>query len=539
MRYDIFISYRREGGYDTAKHLNDLLVRDHYKVSFDIDTLRSGDFDIQLLTRVEECKDFILIVDKHAFDWTLDENTVPEQDWLRQELAHALKHKKNIIPVFLSGVSGFPEGLPEDIRGVVKKNGPEFNKYYFDDFYAKLKKRFLKSRNHKVWYWAFIGLFLALIASFILFPKVGSEEEVIYQNFHMPHIATENELKEYAIEYVEESFEKAEVADTLQYFKSLQINAQEGDPESQYCLGLCYFYGKYSTRSLSKAMKWVEKSTDQNHAPAEYFLATCYVNGFEVQTDLEVAEQLYRKAAESGYALAQNAMGVMCNSYGKFNPKESVEWFRKSAEQNCAPAQYNLCYCIYSGISASPDIEEFIYWLEKSAAQGYILSRYNLALFYITGPENYKDVDKGLGRLEELVSEGYAPALYNLAEYYANESLSGIDKDLDKTVEFLEEAAKKKFAPALTNLGYAYINPNEFPIEQNIEKGFDYLLEAAQQGYPLAEYYLGVIYQNGMGKIKRDAAEAQKWFDKAARQGVTHQTVQNMNNQNNSNNRWN
>ena len=24
MKYDIFISYRRDGGYDTAKHLNDL-----------------------------------------------------------------------------------------------------------------------------------------------------------------------------------------------------------------------------------------------------------------------------------------------------------------------------------------------------------------------------------------------------------------------------------------------------------------------------------------------------------------------------------
>ena len=46
-KYDIFISYRREGGYDTAKHLNDLLVRDGYRVSFDIDTLRNGPFDKQ------------------------------------------------------------------------------------------------------------------------------------------------------------------------------------------------------------------------------------------------------------------------------------------------------------------------------------------------------------------------------------------------------------------------------------------------------------------------------------------------------------
>lgn len=66
-QYDILISYRREGGYDTAKHLNDLLVRDGYKVGFDIDTLRNGNFDTQLLERIDQCKDFILIVDEHAF----------------------------------------------------------------------------------------------------------------------------------------------------------------------------------------------------------------------------------------------------------------------------------------------------------------------------------------------------------------------------------------------------------------------------------------------------------------------------------------
>lgn len=131
MKYDIFISYRREGGYDTAKHLNDLLVRDGYRVSFDIDTLRNGDFDVQLLERIEECKDFILVVDKHAFDRTLDPDFDPQKDWLRFELAHALKHNKNIIPVFLSGVSSFPSGLPKDIVEVTSKNGPQYNKFYF------------------------------------------------------------------------------------------------------------------------------------------------------------------------------------------------------------------------------------------------------------------------------------------------------------------------------------------------------------------------------------------------------------------------
>ena len=149
MKYDVFISYRREGGYDTAKHLNDLLVRDGYKVSFDIDTLRSGDFDTQLYARIDQCKDFILIVDQHAFDRTLNQNINPKHDWLRCELAYALKSKKNVIPIFLSGISGFPKGLPLDIIEITKKNGPNYNRYHFNAFYDDLKKRFLHKNNRK------------------------------------------------------------------------------------------------------------------------------------------------------------------------------------------------------------------------------------------------------------------------------------------------------------------------------------------------------------------------------------------------------
>lgn len=137
--YDIFISYRRDGGFETAKHLNDLLVRDGYTVSFDIDTLREGDFDETLLRRIDQCVDFILVVDKHTFDRTLDPNFDPKKDWLRTELAYALKLRKNIIPLLLSGVDGFPSNLPEDVADVATKNGPEYNKYYFDEFYRRLK----------------------------------------------------------------------------------------------------------------------------------------------------------------------------------------------------------------------------------------------------------------------------------------------------------------------------------------------------------------------------------------------------------------
>lgn len=181
-KYDIFISYRREGGYDTAKHLYDLLTRDGYHVSFDIDTLRNGDFDEQLYARIDSCKDFILIVDRHAFDRTVENRTPKEHDWLRCELAYALKQNKNIIPIFLSGVTGFPQNLPEDIIAVTKKNGPEFNRYYFNDFYRVLKDRFLQKRRIRVLYIFIVMAILALFFVFVALYCFKEPEQIIHTN---------------------------------------------------------------------------------------------------------------------------------------------------------------------------------------------------------------------------------------------------------------------------------------------------------------------------------------------------------------------
>ena len=141
-QYDIFLSYRRKGGFETAKHIFDLLTRDGYRVSFDIDTLRSGDFDTQLLQRIDQCTDFIVILNAGAFDRSIDPTFDRNKDWLRIELAYALEKGKNIIPVMLNGFTEFPDNLPDDIAAVERKNGPKYDYYYFDAFYKKLLRFF-------------------------------------------------------------------------------------------------------------------------------------------------------------------------------------------------------------------------------------------------------------------------------------------------------------------------------------------------------------------------------------------------------------
>lgn len=147
-KYDIFISYRRDGGYETAKHLFDLLDRDGYSVSFDIDTLRNGDFDTAIFRIIDSCKDFILILSPGIFDRYV-KNASNDDDWVRKELSYALKQKKNIIPIMLKGFDGFPPDLPEDIAPIARKNAVIYEMHYFNAFYEKLKKDFMTSRSRK------------------------------------------------------------------------------------------------------------------------------------------------------------------------------------------------------------------------------------------------------------------------------------------------------------------------------------------------------------------------------------------------------
>lgn len=102
-KYDVFISYRRDGGETTARIIRDALRERGYRVFFDVESLRSGNFNDALLETIRQCKDFLLICSPHALD-----RCVNEGDWVRRELLCALENKKKVIPIMLQGFS-FPK----------------------------------------------------------------------------------------------------------------------------------------------------------------------------------------------------------------------------------------------------------------------------------------------------------------------------------------------------------------------------------------------------------------------------------------------
>jgi len=197
-KFDIFISYRRKGGYDTAKLLYDRLRLDGYAVSFDIDTLEKGDFDKELESRVRECKDFLVVLNHGIFDRFYDPECDPKDDWVRREIACALAENKNIVPLVLEGFEWPKNALPPEVKDITRKNGIDLNPKHFEAAYATLKRRFLDSQpswtvRHKKKIITAISLAFLIIFAFLTFLYFNMTEE-------MSEISREKEQKELQIQ---------------------------------------------------------------------------------------------------------------------------------------------------------------------------------------------------------------------------------------------------------------------------------------------------------------------------------------------------
>ena len=134
--YENFISYRRKESSIEVKNIYDALQTRGYSTFCDIYSLGSGKFNQNLITAIDNCTNFILVLGAYSLERCTDES-----DWLYNEVREALLKKKNIICVFTDEVQ-FPNSLPEEINDIRYQNGLKFDVFYFDNFIDKLISQF-------------------------------------------------------------------------------------------------------------------------------------------------------------------------------------------------------------------------------------------------------------------------------------------------------------------------------------------------------------------------------------------------------------
>lgn len=145
MKYDVFVSYRRDGGYETALPIVEKLRSAGYRVFFDLESMNAGKFNEQLLRVIDEAKDFILVLPQDGLDRCADEN-----DWVRREATEAISKNKNIIPVMLKGFR-WPENLPEELKSLPDYQGISASAPEHFDLAVQRLKGYLKSKPHILW----------------------------------------------------------------------------------------------------------------------------------------------------------------------------------------------------------------------------------------------------------------------------------------------------------------------------------------------------------------------------------------------------
>lgn len=117
-KYDIFISYRRDGGAQYARILQLMLIQRGYKVFLDYDELRDGAFTDRIIAAIKAAPVFMPVLSADSM-----KRCVNEGDWVRKEILLAAQEGKHFVPIDPDRTfNGTPEGVPVALKESIEGN---------------------------------------------------------------------------------------------------------------------------------------------------------------------------------------------------------------------------------------------------------------------------------------------------------------------------------------------------------------------------------------------------------------------------------
>ena len=214
------------------------------------------------------------------------------------------------------------------------------------------------------------------------------------------------------------------------------------------------------------------------------------------QEKFEESADCLRQAAELGQPWAQLYYGgTLKKGVGvEQNPTAAVEWFRKSADQNCAIAFFELGVCYENGEGVAQDLNEAEAWYRKALDAG-------------IGEE----AQAALDRVEQLKAEATPEAEAERLLIKAQKFFDRRDKDVE-CAELLRQSAELGNAWAQVSYGRFLCKGIGTALDPAL--AVEWFRKSADQGCPDAFYALGICYENGEG-VAQDFDEAIAWYRKA------------------------
>jgi tetratricopeptide (TPR) repeat protein len=194
--------------------------------------------------------------------------------------------------------------------------------------------------------------------------------------------------------------------------------------------------------------------------------AACVVV-FSLLGPIPVHSQNTSNPADGPRLFEQGMNGIRGSSVNR-NDRDTIEFFRRSAELGNAPAQVALGYMYDTGFRVAKEPRRAADWYKKAAQQGDSLAPWLL------------------GRVIYL---GAVPPL-----------------DVNDAISWLQRASDSNNPFAQHLLGLIKLEKNDYT------KATELFQKASEQGLPQAQYELGKLLLKSPGTIKQDKYEAYIWL---------------------------
>jgi uncharacterized protein len=267
-------------------------------------------------------------------------------------------------------------------------------------------------------------------------------------------------------------------------------------------LGDLYAKGQGGAQDYAQARGWYEKAAKAGNARAMCNLGVLYANGQGIAQDYDKAREWYQKAADAGNPDAMKNLGdLYLNDQGvaKDYLKEAFDLFLRDAILGDSFAMMKVGR-LYLRKGTPRDNEAGFRWLNLAfhAPKPNLEAGAFIADCYLSGMGTAQDVQKAEEIVFPLANQGVVPAM----------TLAG--KILQYRADIKRSEAVGNSSPQLRKKLEAEASEMDRQARQSLER-------AAKDDWN-ASARLGQFYEQGLGGIEKNEAEAEKRY----KEGIAH-----------------
>lgn len=192
---------------------------------------------------------------------------------------------------------------------------------------------------------------------------------------------------------------------------------------------------------------------------------------------------------------------------------QSITWFKKAADQDCACGYYGLAVAYESGLGVPRDYAKAMAMYLKADGQLPGLGK-QIGDLYYHGRGVKQDYPQAIAWYTKAANAGSLEADIALGDAY--QAGVGVKQDDGNALHHYQAAADAGEAEAQYKLGLLYENSR---LRRDYKRAALWYQRASQQGVAGAQLHLGLLYTRGQG-VPVDPGKAVMQFQMAANQGL-------------------